>query len=181
MLTRDQLEAFRKAPWTSTSEVDDFTSQVPEPSRGDVERLLGILTDKASAADAPRQRQRATAFLAIAQKVRERELFATYVAAMKTADRTARSALATLLPQVNDPSRHGDLCDLLNSSDEDLRGAAARVLRAVGGRAVVERLQEMAGAQTFEGRRQAVDLLVALAGHRPSSGATACATWETAT
>jgi len=170
MLTREQLDAFRKAPWTSTPEVDEFGSQVAEPTRGDVERLLGILTDKASAADAPRQRQRASAFLAIAQKVRERELFATYIEAMKTADRTARSALATLLPQVNDPSCHGDLCDLLTSSDEDLRGAAARVLRAVGGRAVVERLQEMAGEQTFEGRRQAVDLLVALAGHRAIPG-----------
>jgi twitching motility protein PilT len=170
MLTREQLEAFRKAPWTSAPEVEEFASQVSDPSRDDVVRLLGVLTDKASSADAPRQRQRAAAFLAIAQRVRERELFSAYVDAMKGADRTARATLATLLPQVNDPSRHGDLCELLSSSDEDLRGAAARVLRAVGGRAVVERLEEMAGAPSFEGRRQAVDLLVALGGHRSIPG-----------
>jgi len=170
MISREQLETFKEAPWKSAPEIVAFVSSFQKTARPDLLRLLELLTDKALGADAARQRQRCAVFTALAQNVPDRTLFLPYVKAMAEADRVARSALASLLVQVNDPGRHWALSELLRSDDEDLRGIASRVLRAIGGRSVVDQLQEMVGEEDFEGRRQAVDLLVALAGYRAIPG-----------
>jgi twitching motility protein PilT len=170
MLTREQLESFRKAAWSSHQEVEAFVAGVEGFGRPDVIRLLEALCEKTAAQDPQKQRLRLAAFGRLAQGVRDRTLFSSYVKALKGADRAVRAALVALIPLVNDGTRHEELCDLLRSTDEDLRGAAARALRAVGSRKSVETLEGMLAEPEFVGRRQAIELLVALAGHRAIPG-----------
>jgi len=170
MLTREQLEAFRKANWSSHQAIEAFVTGVEGFGRPDVTRLLEVLCDKASAQDAQKQRLRLAAFGRLAQSVRDRTLFSTYVKALKVADRAVRAALVALIPLVNDGTRHQELCELLRSPDEDLRGAAARALKSVGSKKSVETLETMLAEPEFIGRRQAIELLVALAGARAIPG-----------
>jgi len=170
MLTREQLDGFRKAAWTSHQDVEAFVSGVQEFGRADVARLLDVLCEKGASEDPQRQRLRLAAFGRLAQAVRDRALFSSYVKALKGADRAVRAALVALIPLVNDGSRHEELADLLRSPDEDLRGAAARALKAVGSKKSVETLEKMLGEPEFIGRRQAIELLVALAGSRAIPG-----------
>jgi twitching motility protein PilT len=170
MLTREQVDSFRMAGWSSHHEVEAFVAGITGFGRPDVTRLLEILSDKTADLSPQKQRLRLAAFGRLAQGVRDRSLFSSYVKALKGSDRSVRAALVALIPLVNDGTRHQELCELLHSPDEDLRGAAARALKSVGSRKSVETLETMLAEPEFPGRRQAIELLVALAGHRAIPG-----------
>jgi twitching motility protein PilT len=72
--------------------------------------------------------------------------------------------LTEVLVRVNDVSSHGDLCELLASSDPELRSAAAEVLRHVGGKTALEVLVKRSLDPAFPGRMDAMNALVARAG-----------------
>ena len=165
MLDKNHIKTFRVAPWTSPEEIEVFVASVGPVDGADVGALLGILTDRSLAADTAHHRLRCTAFGRLASGLREKALFPQYLRALRGGDRHLRSTLTPLLPPVTDPTRHPELCELFRAPDEELRTAAARVLKEVGGKTVLQVLGDMVGEPELAGRREAIDLLVPMAGH----------------
>jgi twitching motility protein PilT len=165
MLDRDTLRLFKSAPWRNPQEADEFVAGIDGVAFEDVVALVGVVSDKALVADAPRHRLRCAAFQGLAQGVDDKRLFPHYVKALRTPDRQLRTTLAALLPAVTEVARHPELCELLRSNDEELRAAGAKVLKQVGGKTVLGLLGNMVAEPEFPGRREAIDLIVPLGGH----------------
>ena len=164
MLTKENFQAFRTANWTSKQDVGGYLASVDGVEAADLVALLGLLADRSLSADAARHRMRCTVFGAWAQGVDEPSLFPHYLRALKGPDALLRATLVPLLPVVSDIAHHKDLCDLFRSPDQELRTAAANVLKQVGGKTVLETLARMVREPDFPGRREVVDLVVPLAG-----------------
>jgi twitching motility protein PilT len=165
-LNREQHLSYRTAAWTTPEETQAFVSEVQAAvATEDVLAMLRLLTDKGLAADAAAHRRRCAVFAQLAAGIRDRALFAPYVSALKVQDRLLRAAIAPLIPQVIAVSDHPALCELLRSRDEELRVLAAKALKQVGGKTVLALISAMVGEQDFAGRREALDLIVPLAGH----------------
>jgi twitching motility protein PilT len=164
-LNRDQHLTYRAAPWTTAEESESFVSTVEAVGPEDVVAMLKVLTDKTLAADGVLHRRRCALFARLALELRDRSLFPHYLAAVKVPDRLVRAAVGPLLPQVMAVSDHPAVCDLLRSREDDLRGVAARALKQVGGKTALALISAMVGEREFAGRREALDLIVPLAGH----------------
>jgi len=165
MLGRNELKTIKSAAWKSSAELDAFVASIQGVESSDLQGLLDILLDKTLAADAARQRLRCVAFTKLAEGVPDKRLFASYLKALKAGDRQLRGALAGLLPAVTDISKHAEVCELFRSPDQDLRANAAKVLKEIGGKTVLNNLGGLVGEPNFPGRREAIDLLVPLGGH----------------
>ena len=164
-MNREQHLHYRAAPWTSPEETQAFIAGAQPVAAEDVLAMLRALTDKALGGDAAAHRRRCAVFAQLGAEVRDRALFAPYIAALKLPDRLLRATIAPLIPQVIAVSDHPTLCELLRSRDEELRVLAAKVLKQVGGKTVLALISEMVGESDFAGRREALDLIVPLAGH----------------
>ena len=97
--------------------------------------------------------------------VKDRSLFPHYLAALKFPERLVRAAVAPLVPQVTAVTDHPAVCELRRSRDDELRSHAARILKQVGGKTALGLVAAMIGERDFAGRREAIDLIVPLAGH----------------
>ena len=164
-MNREQLLTYRTAPWTTSDDLDAFLALVGQVAVDDVVAMLKSLTDKALVGDAGLHRRRCTAFTRLAADVRDKALFPHYLSALKAPDRQVRATLAPLLPQVTGAAEQAQLCELLRSSDEELRTTAVRVLKQLGARAAVGVISSMVAEPDFPGRREALGLVVAISGH----------------
>ncbi len=163
MLTRDQHKILRTAPWKSSAELDEFLATV-EPEAADIVRLISLVSDKGLSADVSQHRMRCLALRRLAEPVVDPTLFSHFMQALRLPDRQLRNALAPLLAKVAGVARHGQICELFRSNDEELRATAAKILKDVGGKTVLHTLTEMMGEPSFPGRKEAIDLLAPLAG-----------------
>jgi twitching motility protein PilT len=162
---KDLLARFRDAAWGSESELATLASSAEDLTAADVVAMLDILSQRGATADMALHRQRLRGFAVIAGRVADRKLFLPYVRAMQNGDPAVRSVLVDLLPGVNDPAQHGQLCAALRSPDGDVRRTVALALRRVAGRTAFEMLSEMVRERAFVGRSEAMDVLSHTAGH----------------
>ena len=164
MLTKENLQAFRAANWSTKQDIGAYLSSVDGVEAPDLITLLGFLGERSLASDAAKHRMRCTVFTAWAQGVDDPVLFPHYFRAIRQPDPLLRAAVTGLLPAVSDVSRHADLCALFRSPDADLRAAASKVLQQIGGKTVLDTLGNMVREPDFPGRREVIELLVPLAG-----------------
>ncbi|HVE84961.1 MAG TPA: PilT/PilU family type 4a pilus ATPase, partial [Myxococcales bacterium] len=115
--------------------------------------------------DYPRHRARCFAFTRLVTRAPRPELFVPMVQALKVGDATLRSALAALLPVVNQVSEHGALCDLLRAGEAPVRQVAAQVLGLIGGKTALGLLTAWMEEPGFPGRIEALDAVARFAGH----------------
>jgi HEAT repeat protein len=161
-----ELQAhFKSANWGGPKGVEAFVTQVGEVDTPDLVKLLGILTTKKLQADARRHQMRCDVFAKLAVKTDDKELFAHYLGALKAADPVTRNTLVPLIPRVNNVHKHDALCNLLKSSDAQLRQQVAQVMKQVGGKTVLRTLQELVLTHGFRGRVEAAQVAVEIAGH----------------
>jgi twitching motility protein PilT len=163
---KDVRRIFKDAEWRSKVEIDEFVGGVGVLPGPELLKLLALLTDRGLVADNTRHRNRCYVFLKLAEGVKDQQLFSHYAKALKTADQALRTVLVALLPRVNNVSAHGDLCDLLASSDEATRQSAAKVLGELGGAGAFKYVEAMASRKDFPGRMEAMAAIVPKAGHR---------------
>jgi len=163
---KEVLKHFKKAPWKRPEEARPFVSAASRLDPVDLVKLLQILTHKKFAADAVRHRIRCAVFSQTALKGADPSLFLPFVRTLKTCDHHLRAALMPLLPAVNDPAEHGELCALLRSPDTQLRRSVAEALQQLGSRSAIDHLADMVDERSFPGRGEAVQVLLVTAGPR---------------
>ena len=164
-MDREQLLAYRSAPWTTAAECASFVASVDSLGTDDVLAMLRTLTDKELRSDPLLHPRRCVALGRLAANVRDHALLPHYLNALRVPDPFIRANLGPLLPQVTAPSDHALVCELLRSRDDELRALAAKVLKQVAGKNALGLVAKMMGERDFPGRMEAMALLVPMAGH----------------
>ncbi len=160
---RALVQQVRRTQFAGMPDVTAMAQEAGTLRGADIERLLELLQGRVT--DPVQHRHRCRLLVLLAHNCGDRSLFAPLLKALPAADTNLRAALVDALPAVNDPSRHGELCELLRSGDGALRSAAAQVLSKVGGKTALTRLTELMAERDFKGRRQAIEVTVRIAGH----------------
>ena len=106
------------------------------------------------------------AFAYIADRTIDASLFVPYARALRANDPQLRALLVALLPRVNNVQGHVELCRLLGSPDVEHRAVALKVLEQVGGKAAFDMLVELVVDPSFNGRIDAIDLMMPRATHQ---------------
>jgi twitching motility protein PilT len=164
-VNREQLSAYRSAPWTTAAECATFVSSVDSLGTEDVLAMLRTLTDRELRSDPLLHPRRAVAFGRLAANVRDRALLPHYLTALRIPDAFIRANVGPLLPAVTVVSDHPLVCELLRSRDDELRALAARVLKQIAGKTALGLIARMLGERDFPGRMEGMALLVPMAGH----------------
>jgi twitching motility protein PilT len=159
------MRSLRAPSWTDGASLDAFLQTVGALPPEDLLKLLPMLTDRSLAAEGPAHRARALAFVALCEQAPHGDLFVPVVRALRSADPALRAQLAALLPKVNNPAGHPELCELLGVEDGDLRKLGAHVLKQVGGRTAIEILSGYMRDPGFAGRMETLDIIGPKAGH----------------
>ena len=110
------LADLRSPPRTSVEEVDATLADVGKFSDKDVVRALGVLEKTSGHVNAAAYRLSCLAFVGLVRKNRYRSLFVPFVKMMKRAQPDLKKVLYHVLPWVNDPKHHAELCALLKKS-----------------------------------------------------------------
>ena len=165
MMPVKEVHRLLRAPtWTDAAGVESFVAAVGPMAAVEVAKLLPLLTERGLAAEGGAHRARTAALVALCEQAASPELFVPLVRLLKGADAGVRAAIAGVLPKVNDPGGHGELCELVGSPDGDLRKLAAHVLKQVGGRTAVEMLSAAMQDAGYPGRMEALDFIGPKAG-----------------
>ncbi len=164
LLRSDLVRAFRAARFTSEDEVEALLRQVGQVTAAEVAKLIPVVLELAPKSPRATHDLRSEAFAALALAAGGTDLFVPCVRALKQADAIFGNTLAALLPQINDVRGHGELCELLRSTEPGVRALAGDVLKQVGGRSALEALTKLAEDAAFPGRMEAMSALVGKAG-----------------
>jgi twitching motility protein PilT len=162
MDSKEFLRRWKAAGWPGPAQVHAFLAEYPQPTRDDIERLLGLLSSKGLPGDARDQANRLLVFRALADKVIDKALFLPYVRALRGADAQLLSVLVPLAPKVNSVEGHAELCTVLKEADASVRRAAATILKQIGGTTVFQTVSGYCGDAGFAGRLEAMDVVVSI-------------------
>jgi twitching motility protein PilT len=162
MDSKELVRRFRAAGWPGPIQVHALLAEVPPLARDDIERLLGVVVSKGLPGDSRDQTNRCFVFRTLAERTIDKALFLPYVRALRGADGQILSLLGPLIPRVNNIEGHGELCSLLKESDGTLRRGVAGILKQIGGTTVFQTLSTLCGDPGFQGRIEAVDVLVSI-------------------
>ena len=165
-MDRTAHKAFRDASWASPDEVREFVAAAVPFTRKDVEQLLVTLADPALDKDTPHHKNRCAAFRALMLAAPDPANFTPIATAMPTLDPLALRTVAGLMPRLNDSEAHVPLCVALGCGNADARATARVLLEALGGPSALRALTEMAREPRFEGRLDAMAIMVPKARHR---------------
>ncbi|MBN2369340.1 MAG: PilT/PilU family type 4a pilus ATPase [Vicinamibacteria bacterium] len=161
MNTKQLIARFRAAEWRSEEEVARFAALAGEFTAAEVEKMLEI---GVSRSDTPEQQHwRLAAFEKLAETVRDKSLFATYVKSLRTEDADLRAILTRLIPNVNNVTEHPMLVAMLRVSDPQIRKDVARILSSIGGRTVFDLLGDLAREPSFPGRMEVMEIVMEIA------------------
>jgi twitching motility protein PilT len=160
--SKELLRRFKAAGWPGPAQVHALLGEVAAPTRDDVERLLSVLTSKGLPGDSRDQTNRLFVFRTLAEKVIDKALFVPYVRALRGGDPQLAAVLVPLLPKVNNVEGHAELCGLLRETDPSLRRSATTVLKQIGGTTVFQTLAGFCGDSGFQGRIEAMDILISI-------------------
>ncbi len=169
MQGRDLLRQFKDTPWTSPAQVEQFVGAAQDVTAADLLRLFEVLGTKPVLADPVGLRLRSAAFVKLVEATPDPALFVPFARALKTAEGPIRMLIVSLLPRVNNPAGHAELCAILRSPEPGLRKAASAALNQVGSKTIVDALCAFVRDPSFPGRIEAVDTLVAIEKHRAVS------------
>jgi len=162
MDNKELLRRFKAAGWPGPAQVHALLTEVQAVGREDLERLLSVLLGKGLPGDSRDQTNRLFVFRTLAEKVIDKALFLPYVRALRGADSQLSAVLVPLLVKVNSVEGHGELCSVLKESDASVRRAAAAVLKQIGGTTVFQTLSGYCGEGSFEGRLEAMEVVVSI-------------------
>jgi twitching motility protein PilT len=162
MDSKEFLRRFRAAGWPGPAQVHALLGEAPALVRDDIERLLGVVTSKGLPGDARDQTNRCFIFRTLAERVIDKSLFLPYVRALRGTDGQILTLLGPLLPRVNNIEGHAELCSLLKDADGTLRRGVAGILKQIGGTTVFQTLTGYCGDPGFQGRIEALDVLVSI-------------------
>jgi twitching motility protein PilT len=160
--SKELLRRFKAAGWPGPAQVHALLAEVPALARDDIERLLAVLVSKGLPGDSRDQTNRLFIFRTLAEKVIDKGLFLPYVRALRAGDAQVTSALVPLLPRVNSVEGHAELCAVVRETDASVRRAAATVLKQIGGTTVFQTLSRLCGEPGFQGRLEAMDVVVSI-------------------
>jgi twitching motility protein PilT len=160
--SKELLRRFKAAGWQGPAQVHALLGEAPQPTRDEIERMLAVLVSKGLPGDSHDQANRLFIFRTEAEKVADKALFLPYVRALRGGDPQLAAVLVPLLPKVNSVEGHGELCNLLRETDASLRRAAATVLKQIGGTTVFQTLSGYCGDSGFQGRLEAMEILVSI-------------------
>jgi twitching motility protein PilT len=160
--SKELLRRFKAGGWPGPAQVHALLGEAPPPTRDDVERMLGVLVSKGLPGDSRDQTNRLFIFRTQAEKVIDKALFLPYVRALRTGDGQLAAVLVPLLPKVNNVEGHTELCTLLRETDASVRRTATTVLKQIGGTTVFQTLSGYCGDSNFQGRLEALDILVSI-------------------
>ncbi|MGQ0507391.1 MAG: PilT/PilU family type 4a pilus ATPase [Myxococcaceae bacterium] len=163
MANKELLGTFKSAPWKSPEEIELFLVGLGEVPSSELLKLLEFLNTKSSPTE-PAHRVRLTVFKRLTEGVKDKALFVPLVKMLGTKDASLRSVLMELIPAVNNISEHSELCGLLRSPEPAVRQTAAQVLKKIGGKTVLTLLSQLVQEANFQGRLEALDVLVQTAG-----------------
>ena len=164
-MNREQLSAYRTAPWATAAECATFVASVDALTTEDVLAMLRTLTDRELRSDELRHPRRCVAFGKLAAGVSDRALLPHFLTALRIPDQFIRTNVGPLLAQVAVVSDHQLVCDLLRSRDDELRAFGAKVLKQIGGKTALGLITAMIGERDFPGRIESMALIVPMAGH----------------
>ncbi len=166
MPPKELIKYFKNAPWKSQEDIQSFVNAAKEgmDSRLLVQ-LLEVLLNKRLSGDANAHVKRITIFGKLAAPIEDKKLFVQYIRALKNGDSKVRTLCVSLLPKVNDYEEHHKLCQLLKSKAPEVRQAAGKVLKEVGGKTAIQVIGKMMEERDFIGRSESMDLVMPLAGH----------------
>ena len=162
MDSKELVRRFRAAGWPGPTQVHALLAEAPPLARDDIERLLSVVVSKGLPGDSRDQTNRCFVFRTLAERVIDKALFLPYVRALRGADGQILSLLGPLIPRVNSIEGHAELCSLLKESDGTLRRGVAGILKQIGGTTVFQTLSTFCGDPGFQGRIEAVDVLVSI-------------------
>jgi twitching motility protein PilT len=164
MAARDLVRQFKGGNWVDASQVDRFFDSALHASSSDVLRLLEFLST-GNRSPPLAHRHRCRAFKRVVEAGGDASLFLPFIRALKDADAELRSTLVDLLPRVNAPNHHGELCAYLRSPDVQVRRSAAAALSEVGGPKTIGLLASLVADASFRGRMEALDAATVIGRH----------------
>ncbi len=159
-------KAFRDATWASPEELRAFVEGALPIGKRDVEAMLATLADPALDKASPHHKNRCSAFKGVVSAAPDPSYFAPIAGAMPTLDALALRAVAGLLPRLNDSEAHHPLCVALGCGNPEARQTARTLLEALGGPSALRALTELAKDPRYEGRLDAMAVMVPKARHR---------------
>ena len=162
MDSKELVRRFRAAGWPGPTQVHALLAEAPPLARDDIERLLAVVVSKGLPGDSRDQTNRCFVFRTLAERVIDKALFLPYVRALRGADGQILSLLGPLIPRVNNIEGHAELCALLKEADGTLRRGVAGILKQIGGTTVFQTLSALCADPGFQGRIEAVDVLVSI-------------------
>lgn len=164
---------FLAAGWRNSVDLSEFLARSRGLAAPDLARLVPHLTPEVRITDRT-LRQRAQAFVALADGVDDPRLFAPLLRACLTMDGAVRQVLLPVLVRSCGPKQQTELCTLLRTQDTRQRRFAAALLQTVGTAELLPALQPVlrdANAPRLEamglafqlGEHRAVELIAPLA------------------
>lgn len=161
---RDLVKAFKSIRFEQEADADAFVAQAGSATAAEIVKLLGAAIELGERSLPRVQAIRAHAIARLAEPVLGPELFTDGLRALRAADAELSKVLVPMLVRCNDVAAHAELCGLLRAPDQAVRGAAAEVLRLVGGRSALEIVAKLAADPSFPGRMEAMSALLPRAG-----------------
>lgn len=164
MIQKELLEEFKSARWKTSDEMRAFVRKVEGFRSDDIVNMLDIVMSRKSM-DSPEHGMRVRALAELAANVTDKALFEPYLRALKSEDRHIRSVMVNLFPNAVNPPLLPKLCELLRSSDVNLRRVTSQILQKIAVGDVVRILGEMFAERGFAGRNEAIDIASASISH----------------
>jgi twitching motility protein PilT len=164
MNERDVLTAFTGAALAGEAEEKDLVATARALKPAEALKLLEVVGNRALAQKDPgRHTKRLKLFAVMTEGWTDKTLFLPFVRALRTADAPLRNILVDAIPRVNSVEAHGELAGLLRVPEPLLRTTAAKALSKIGGRTVFDMVGKLVAEPPFQGRLEAMDVLMALA------------------
>ncbi|MFH1465607.1 MAG: PilT/PilU family type 4a pilus ATPase [Pseudomonadota bacterium] len=157
------LSQLRAAKLQGMADVQSLVEQAGSLSGRDVLDLTELV--KKRPRDSGQHHLRCMLFARLVEASGDRKLFVPLLEFLESSDPTVRGPIAQVLPKVNDPAGHPQLCRLLDHDNASVRTTAAQVLAEVGGRTALAELEQLMAKPGFQGRGAAIDAVVRIAGH----------------
>lgn len=157
MIQKELLEEFKSAKWKTSEEMRAFVKKVGGVTPQDIASMMDLILST-RAKDSPEHAMRVRAFAETAAGISDKALFELYLKALKSDDRHLRSVMVNLFPNANNPLLLPKLCELLQSSDTNLRRVTSQILQKIADGNVIKVLGEMFVLRNFPGRNEAIDI-----------------------
>lgn len=161
---KEVITEFKTARWKSSDEMRSFVGAVGPIGSPDAVALLDVVIGSKDK-DSPEHALRVRAFAELAAGVADKSLFDPYLRALKSDDRQLRAVMVNLFQNANNPSLLPKLCELLRSSDINLRRITSQILQKIADGNAIKTLEEMFIQRGFPGRNEAIDIASASIRH----------------